>query len=110
MAAQKNHMRKSLFVCSKICMYHELTSPVLVFEGFFSKFALPENDLSLQGMEYLEQKGFVHRDLAARNILVINENSVKISNFGMCQKIEAGNNSVSHDNHVIVLHQNALLK
>ena len=42
-------------------------------------------------MEYLEQKRFVHRDLAARNVLVVNEDSVKISDFGMSRAIGAGN-------------------
>ncbi|XP_055846942.1 tyrosine-protein kinase hopscotch [Episyrphus balteatus] len=37
-----------------------------------------------KGMEYLETKGIIHRDLAARNILVDGE-SVKISDFGLAQ-------------------------
>jgi serine/threonine protein kinase len=49
-------------------------------------------------MEYLEQKRFVHRDLAARNVLVVNEDNVKISDFGMSRAIGAGNEyyRVSH--------------
>ena len=43
-----------------------------------------------QGMEYLEQVRFVHRDLAARNVLVVNEESVKISDFGMSRAIGTG--------------------
>ena len=38
-------------------------------------------------MGYLEEKKFVHRDLAARNVLVANETSVKISDFGMSRAI-----------------------
>ena len=41
-------------------------------------------------MEYLEQVRFVHRDLAARNVLVVNEESVKISDFGMSRAIGTG--------------------
>ncbi len=40
-----------------------------------------------QGMEYLEQTRFVHRDLAARNVLVVDEENVKISDFGMSRAI-----------------------
>lgn len=42
-------------------------------------------------MAYLELKRFVHRDLAARNVLVVNEDNVKISDFGMSRAIGAGN-------------------
>lgn len=38
-----------------------------------------------QGMDYLGKKNIVHRDLAARNILVVDENHVKISDFGLAQ-------------------------
>ncbi len=40
-----------------------------------------------QGMEYLEKMRFVHRDLAARNVLVVDEENVKISDFGMSRAI-----------------------
>ena len=40
-------------------------------------------------MEYLEQKQFVHRDLAGRNVLVVTENLVKISDFGMSKALGA---------------------
>ena len=39
--------------------------------------------LSFYLKEYLAQKGFVHRDLAARNVLVGNNKSCKISDFGL---------------------------
>lgn len=38
-------------------------------------------------MEYLEKVRFVHRDLAARNVLVVDEDNVKISDFGMSRAI-----------------------
>ncbi len=41
-------------------------------------------------MEYLEKARFVHRDLAARNVLVVDEENVKISDFGMSRAIGAG--------------------
>jgi len=40
------------------------------------------------GMNYLESKNIIHRDLAARNILV-NENGVKVADFGMSRKLES---------------------
>ena len=36
----------------------------------------------VDGMNYLQSWGIVHRDLAARNILVQDEETVKISDFG----------------------------
>lgn len=36
-------------------------------------------------MHYLGTKNIVHRDLAARNILVVDDNHVKISDFGLAQ-------------------------
>ncbi|XP_066903761.1 tyrosine-protein kinase hopscotch isoform X2 [Halyomorpha halys] len=44
-----------------------------------------------EGMAYLGQKKIVHRDLAARNVLVANEFHVKISDFGLAQKMEPSN-------------------
>ena len=41
-------------------------------------------------MEYLEKVRFVHRDLAARNVLVVDEDNVKISDFGMSRAIGTG--------------------
>lgn len=38
-----------------------------------------------KGMDYLGTKNVVHRDLAARNILVVDDNHVKISDFGLAQ-------------------------
>eukprot|EP00049_Salpingoeca_infusionum_P023496 m.12484 g.12484 ORF g.12484 m.12484 type:complete len:600 (+) comp5829_c0_seq1:319-2118(+) len=40
------------------------------------------------GMSYLEQKSFIHRDLAARNILVGDNNTCKVADFGLARVIE----------------------
>ena len=39
----------------------------------------------VDGMIYLQSNGIVHRDLAARNILVQDEETVKISDFGLAR-------------------------
>uniref|UniRef100_A0A4W5RTU3 Tyrosine-protein kinase n=1 Tax=Hucho hucho TaxID=62062 RepID=A0A4W5RTU3_9TELE len=43
-----------------------------------------------QGMDYLGSRNYIHRDLAARNVLVENESTVKIGDFGLT-KIIKGN-------------------
>ena len=40
------------------------------------------------GMAYLESQNYIHRDLAARNILVGDNNSVKIADFGLARVIK----------------------
>lgn len=41
-----------------------------------------------KGMEYLGSKNYIHRDLAARNVLVENEKTVKIGDFGLTKSIK----------------------
>uniref|UniRef100_A0A8C1CAF4 Tyrosine-protein kinase JAK1 n=1 Tax=Cyprinus carpio carpio TaxID=630221 RepID=A0A8C1CAF4_CYPCA len=41
-----------------------------------------------QGMDYLGSRNYIHRDLAARNVLVENENTVKIGDFGLTKSIK----------------------
>lgn len=39
-------------------------------------------------MEYLGSQNYIHRDLAARNVLVENERTVKIGDFGLTKSIK----------------------
>lgn len=39
-------------------------------------------------MEYLGLRNYIHRDLAARNVLVENEGTVKIGDFGLTKSIK----------------------
>ncbi|KAL0966810.1 hypothetical protein UPYG_G00300420 [Umbra pygmaea] len=41
-----------------------------------------------QGMDYLGTQRFIHRDLAARNVLVDNESTVKIGDFGLTKSMK----------------------
>uniref|UniRef100_A0A8C4IMX3 non-specific protein-tyrosine kinase n=1 Tax=Dicentrarchus labrax TaxID=13489 RepID=A0A8C4IMX3_DICLA len=41
-----------------------------------------------KGMDYLGSKNYIHRDLAARNVLVENERTVKIGDFGLTKSIK----------------------
>uniref|UniRef100_A0A665UQZ8 Tyrosine-protein kinase n=1 Tax=Echeneis naucrates TaxID=173247 RepID=A0A665UQZ8_ECHNA len=41
-----------------------------------------------KGMEYLGSRNYIHRDLAARNVLVENEGTVKIGDFGLTKSIK----------------------
>lgn len=41
----------------------------------------------IEGMNELNEKGFIHRDLKFENILIKDENMVKICDFGLCRKV-----------------------
>uniref|UniRef100_A0A8C9ZLE6 Tyrosine-protein kinase n=1 Tax=Sander lucioperca TaxID=283035 RepID=A0A8C9ZLE6_SANLU len=41
-----------------------------------------------KGMDYLGSRNYIHRDLAARNVLVENERTVKIGDFGLTKSIK----------------------
>lgn len=53
------------------------------------------------GMEYLARNHIVHRDLAARNVLVDNDDCVKISDFGLAQKIDSKGYYTFHSDRAI---------
>jgi serine/threonine protein kinase len=42
-------------------------------------------------MGYLASKAIVHRDLAARNVLLLNENTCKVTDFGMSRIMNDAN-------------------
>lgn len=52
------------------------------------------------GMEYLGTKNYIHRDLAARNVLLENEQTVKIGDFGLTKSIK------DHDGYYVVKDEN----
>lgn len=48
-------------------------------------------DMSIQvseGMAYLESENSIHRDLAARNVLVGEDNTCKVADFGLARVIK----------------------
>jgi len=49
----------------------------------------------LKGLEFLEHQGIVHRDIKPANLLVKNSGSVKIGDFGLCNKVPNPTASVS---------------
>lgn len=53
------------------------------------------------GMTYLSERKFVHRDLATRNCLVSEDMVVKISDFGLSQKIYTANYYKGNDHDAI---------
>ena len=43
----------------------------------------------LEGVNYLHLKGVIHRDLKCANLLVSNDGTIKVSDFGASKKLES---------------------
>ncbi|KAM9101230.1 non-receptor tyrosine-protein kinase TYK2 isoform 1-T2 [Sarcophilus harrisii] len=43
-----------------------------------------------EGMAYLHSQHYIHRDLAARNVLLENDNTIKIGDFGLAKAVPEG--------------------
>jgi serine/threonine protein kinase len=48
-----------------------------------------------EGLTYLEQNHIVHRDIAASNVLIADDNTAKVSDFGLAKSIETNENGNS---------------
>ena len=49
-------------------------------------------------MVHLESKNYVHRDIAARNILVVSQDKIKLSDFGLSRWLEEADCYVGKEN------------
>lgn len=58
------------------------------FEKFHEKTVQKYLNQLLQGLEYLHSKGIIHRDIKSANLLVDNEGTIKLSDFGASKYIE----------------------
>ena len=59
------------------------TLPILGLIGFMSDI--------VAGMKHLHQHGIIHRDLALRNILIMQDGTCKVSDFGLSRRANSEN-------------------
>ncbi|KRX07431.1 Protein kinase-like domain [Pseudocohnilembus persalinus] len=84
-----------------LCIYLEYMDAGNI-QNIYQKFgALEEENIRLytrqilQGLAYLHNKNIIHRDIKGANILVDNEGTVKLSDFGCAKQLEITLNSLS---------------
>lgn len=80
----KTSLSTLLSYCIQICKVRRLLSTTA---APLSSSQWP-GSCRFQGMEYLGSRNYIHRDLAARNVLVENERTVKIGDFGLTKSIK----------------------
>ncbi|XP_072015340.1 tyrosine-protein kinase Yes-like [Amphiura filiformis] len=82
--------REPIYIVTELMTNGSLLDFLRAGEG--SKFKLPQLvDIAAQiacGMAMLERENFIHRDLAARNILIGEEFSAKVADFGLSRLLE----------------------
>lgn len=54
-----------------------------------------------RGMKHLEDRGIIHRDLAARNVLIDENKTLKISDFGLSRSIIYVTRRTKKVNHLV---------
>ena len=77
-----------LFSIMEYCPYGDLQQYIDNFAPFSDETILYLLKQILSALSYLEKKGISHRDVKPENILVTNENTIRLTDFGICHKIE----------------------
>ena len=50
-----------------------------------------------EGLTYLEENHIVHRDVAASNVLIADDNTAKVSDFGLAKFFGSPSRLMSHE-------------